>query len=117
MSDCDCHNRHNFFSGILFGALVGAGIVYFLTSTEEGKKIKEQIKKKGESALEDLKDLAADLEEKSEEFKEKAQEIEAQLEEKAGEVKEEGLGQIEKLREQGRQAVGKFFTRNGHPLS
>ncbi len=117
MSDCDCHRQNNFFSGIVFGALIGAGLFYFLTSTEEGKKIRQQIKRKGEDALDDLKDLAADLEEKGEAFKEKAQAVENQLAEKVGEVKEEGLEQIEKLREQGRQAVGKFFTRNGRPLT
>ena len=117
MSDCDCHHQNNFFSGLVFGALLGAGLVYFLTSTEEGKKIRKQIRQKGEDALEELQDLIKDFEEKGEEFKQKALVVENQLAERVGEVKEEGLEEIEKLREQGRQAVGKFFTRNGRPLS
>jgi len=119
MSDCNCGCRHqnNFLSGLLFGALISAGLAYFLTSTEEGKKIRKQIRQKGEDALDELSDLIKDLEQKSEEFKQKAMVVENQLAEKVGEVKEEGLEQIEKLREQGRQAAGKFFTHNGKPLS
>lgn len=116
------HHDNNFFSGLVLGALLGAGFFWFLTSTEEGKKVKKQLKEKSQDTLDNLSDIVAELEEKGEEFKQKAKEIQAELEEKVGDVKEEvvgeakvGLSQIEKLRERGRKAV-KFFTRNGKPL-
>lgn len=120
MSD---HDRNGgFLSGLVLGALVGAGLVYFLTSTEEGKKVKKQWRKKGEIALDNLADLIEEVEEKGEEFKKKAKEIQAELKEKAGDVRQEvaeeakeQLSHIDKLRERGRKAA-KFFTRNGKSL-
>lgn len=112
---CDCENRgSNFLTGLVFGALAGAGLIYFLTSTKEGKKIKEQIEERGGEAFDELQDLIADLEEKSAEFKEKAGKVQEALENKIG--AEVALSQIEKLRQRGRRAV-KSFIRNGKPLT
>lgn len=106
------HHDNNFFSGLVLGALLGAGFFWFLTSTEEGKKVKKQLKEKSQDALDNLGDIVAELEEKGEEFNQRAKEIQVELEEKAALP---ALSQIEKLRERGRKAV-KFFTRNGKPL-
>lgn len=100
---CDCDKKGgNFLTGVVLGALAGAGLFYFLTSTKEGKKIKEQ--------------LVADLEEKSEEFKEKAAAVEEELADKMDAGAEVAISQIEKLRHRGRTAV-KSFVRNGKPLT
>lgn len=121
MADRD-HNG-GFFSGLVLGALVGAGLFYFLTSTEEGEKVKKQLQKKGKLALDNLADLIEEFEEKGEEFKKRAKQIQGELEEKAKDVKEgvaeeakEQLTHIEELRERGRKASKKFFTRNGKSL-
>jgi gas vesicle protein len=106
----------SFFSGLVMGAILGAGLVYFLTTTEEGKKIQGQLKEKGGDTLDNLKNLVDEVEKKGEEFKEKAHQFQAQLADKVKDTSEDGLSQIERLRERGRQAV-KFFTRNGKPLS
>jgi gas vesicle protein len=117
------NHGHNFFTGLILGAIVGAGLYYFLTSTEEGKKIKTQLKEKGKDVLDDLTDLVEEIEEKGQEFKQKAKQVQTQLEQRArsveGEVLKEAKGQlarIKELRERGRKAA-KSFTRNGKPLS
>jgi gas vesicle protein len=122
MSDRD-HNG-GFFSGLVLGALIGAGLFYFLTSTEEGKKVKKQWQEKGENALDNLADLIKEVEDKGKEFEKKAKEIQAELEDKLKDVKEEvaeeakeQLGHIDKLRERGRQATKRFFTRGGKALA
>lgn len=122
MSDRDRHN--GFLSGLVLGVLIGAGLYYFLTSTEEGKKVKKELKKKGEDALDNLADLIEEVEERGEEFKERAKGIQAELEEKAKDVREEvaeeakeQLTHIDKLRERGRKATKKFFTKNGKSLA
>lgn len=109
----DDHCGENFFTGLVLGAIFGAGVFYFLTSTEEGKKVKKRLAEKSEDVLDNLADLIGKIEEKGEEFKKKAQKVQAELEEKAA---TSSLSQIEKLRERGRWAV-KFFTRNGKPLT
>lgn len=112
MSD-NGHHGENFLTGLVLGAILGAGFFYFLTSTEEGKKVKKRLAEKSEDVLDSLADLIGEIEEKGEEFKKKAQGIQVELEEKAALP---ALSQIEKLRERGRRAV-KFFTRNGKPLA
>lgn len=111
-----------FLRGLVFGALVGAGLYYFLTSTEEGKKIKERIKEKGKDTFGELAEAVEELEKKGEFFKKKAEAVRDELEKKVGILKGEEaeeaksqLSQIEKLRERGRNAA-RFFTRNGKPL-
>lgn len=42
--DEQSNRGHNFFSGLVLGAIIGAGLYYFLTATQEGKKIKQQLK-------------------------------------------------------------------------
>lgn len=102
----------NFLNGLVLGAVLGAGAFYFLTSTEEGKKVKKRLQMEGQDLLEDLTDLVEEVEEKGGEFKKKAIKVQEQLSEKAVAP---ALSQIEKLRERGRQAT-RFFTRNGKPL-
>jgi histidinol dehydrogenase len=122
MSDRD--HQGGFFQGLILGALIGVGAFYFLTQTKEGKRIGQQLRKKGEEALDDLGEMVEDLETKSEEFRIKAKEIQSQLEEKTqgvskeiAEEAQEKLGHIEQLRERGRTASKKFFIRNGKPLT
>ena len=119
-------DRHHdgFLNGLILGALLGAGAVYFLTSTEEGKKIKKDLQEKGKDALENLAELINEVEERGEEFKQKAKTIQAQLEEKAqsfqatvAEEAQEQLTHIDTLRERGREVSKRFFTKNGKALS
>lgn len=126
MSDqCQCRgNGKGFLQGLVAGAVIGAGIYYYLTQTEEGKKIKVHLKEKGEKALDDLGEMVSELEEKGNEFKQKAKEVQEELEEKAKDVKEEvateakeKLEQIEELREKGQSLAKKFFTKNGKSLA
>ena len=122
MSDQD--HQGGFFQGLIMGALIGAGAFYFLTQTKEGEKVRQQLKKKGEEALDNLGELVEDFEAKGEEFRTRAKEIQTQLEEKTKDVSkeiveeaQEKLGHIEQLRERGRKASKKFFVRNGKPLT
>lgn len=112
----------NFFKGLIFGAVLGAGLYYYLTVTEEGKKVQKKLKEKSQDVVDNLTDLVEEVEERGEEFKKKANKIQLELEEKAEGVKTEvskeakkGLSTIEELRERGRRAA-KAFTRNGKPL-
>ena len=122
MSDQD--HQGGFFQGLIMGALIGAGAFYFLTQTKEGEKVRQQLKKKGEEALDNLGELVEDFEAKGEEFRTRAKEIQTQLEEKTKDVSkeiveeaQEKLGHIEQLRERGRKVSKKFFVRNGKPLT
>lgn len=122
---CDDTNqkKSNFLPGLVSGLVVGAGIAYYLTQTEEGKKLKKKLITKGEAALEGAREIVADLEEKGEELRGRAKELQAQLEEKVQEAKtevkqeaEEKVEEVEKLRERGRTAVKKFFHKGGKSL-
>lgn len=122
MSDRD--RNGGFLSGLILGALIGAGLAYFLTSTEEGKKVKKQLREKGKDTLDNLAEIIEEVEERGEEFKKKVKVIQTELEKKAGDVREEiaeeakeQLTHIDKLRERGREATKKFFTRNGKSLA
>lgn len=115
MSDSE-RQGNGFFSGLVLGALLGAGLFYFLTSTEKGQEIRKELEEKGEGALDNLGNLVADIEKKSQEFKEKAAKAQIDLEKEVKQKKEKELSQIKKLQERGRKAV-KFFTRNGKSLA
>ena len=103
----------SFLTGLVLGIILGAGFIYFLSSTEEGRVIKKRLKEKTEDALDNLGELIEEIEEKGKEFKEKAAEIQKQIEEKTN---KNNFSSIEKLRERGRRVI-KFFTRNGKPLN
>lgn len=118
------HKKSSFLPGLVTGLIVGAGALYYLTQTEEGKKLKKKLVVKGEEALEGIKEIVADLEEKGEELKDRAKELQAQLEDKASQVKaevraeaEEKVVEVEKLRERGRAAAKKFFHKGGKSLA
>lgn len=122
MSDSD-NSLSNLITGLVLGALVGAGFYYFLTQTEEGKKVKRIVKDKGEDLLDELTEIVEDIENKGKHFKERVQVAQSQLEEKVGDIKKEvceeakeGLSQIDQLRERGRRAA-KFFLRHGRSLA
>jgi Flp pilus assembly protein TadB len=114
------HDRgNNFLNGLVFGALIGAGLAFFLASDEKTKK---KLKRKGRATLENLGELVAEVEEKGKKFSQEAQKVKAELEEKAksgelGKETREKLAHIDKLRERGRKATGRFFTRSGKKLS
>lgn len=63
MSD---HHHHNgssgFLNGLVLGALVGAGLVFFL-STKRGKELTEEIKEKGLSVFDDFEEVFSEIEE------------------------------------------------------
>lgn len=63
MSD---HHHHNsgsgFLNGLVLGALVGAGLVFFL-GTKRGKELTEEIKEKGLSVFDDFEEVFSEIEE------------------------------------------------------
>ena len=123
----DKENRdHGFFSGLLSGVALGAGL-FFLFGTKEGKKVKNRLVKKGKELIDDLPVIVEDLEKQGEEFAQKAEEVKKKLEEKAKEFSSEAkkkidasLSQIEKTQERGRKAAAsarrRFFVRKGKKL-
>ena len=122
MSDYE-HHGSNFFSGLVFGAIIGGGLVWFLTQTRQGEKIRKQVKEKSKDTIDNLTDLIEEIEEKGKEFKKKVKDIQEELSQKAceskGEIAEkaqQGLSKVEELQERGRKAAKKFFIRNGKSL-
>ncbi len=113
------------FSSLVFGMIIGAGLVWFFTKTKEGKETAERIKKKGEGAIENLSTLIEDIEKKGLEFKKKVEDVKEEIKEKfeegkKGEVDDVAKGKlskIEDLQQRGRTAAKKFFTKNGKALS
>ena len=103
-----------FFSGLVTGAVLGIGAYFFLTSTEEGRKIRRQMKDKGNQALADLGDLVEDLEGKGEELRHQVRETQEKVK---GKIEQIGGGfdqtEIEKIQTRGRQMAARFFTRKG----
>lgn len=119
---CGCRKADGFLRGLFLGILAGAGVYYFLNSTQEGEKIKKRIKEHGGETLENLDELIKELEKKGQEFSQRAKDFEKKLERKAktgfpeisNEVKKE-LTSIDKLRQRGRKTT-KLFTHKGKPL-
>ncbi|MBI2036302.1 YtxH domain-containing protein [Candidatus Microgenomates bacterium] len=63
MSDHHHHNNGSgFLNGLLLGALVGAGLVFFL-GTKRGKELADEIKEKGLSVFDDFEDVFSEIEE------------------------------------------------------
>lgn len=123
MSDCNCQKNDSFLTGLILGALLGAGAFYFLTSTEEGKKVKKQLEEKSGDVFDNLAGLVEEIEEKGKEFEKKTEQFQGILEEKVGKTAEtvvdevkDDLTQIKKLQERGRRAI-KYFLKDGKPLS
>ena len=117
-------HKGNFFPELIFGMMIGAGLLWFFTKTKEGQKMSERFKEKGIDKLENLGKLIEDIEEKGMEFKEKVEEVKTEIKEKfelnEGEVdntSKEKLSKIEDLRKRGQVASKKFFTKNGRSLS
>lgn len=115
--------KSGFLPGVLLGLILGGGVVWFLTSMREGKKIKEKIRDKKEDILDDLSELAADLGEKGKEFKEKAERIQKQLDEKSKNLQKRttetidmGLSRLEEMKRKTQKAA-RVFTQNGKPLA
>jgi gas vesicle protein len=115
-----------FSSGFFLGGLIGAALV-FLFTTEEGKKIKDLLAKKGKEVIDDLPEIIKDLEKKGEEFAQKTEEVKRKLEKRAKELSSEtkkkiesSLSHIEETQERGRQAAAivrkRFFTKKGKKL-
>lgn len=97
--------KSSFFTGLLFGAVVG-GAVYYLLGTEKGKKLQKEIKTKVKPYLDDLSELVENLPEEKEKLLEKMESLKDAVEEKIEDAKVIGeVPHIEKLQERGR----KFF--------
>ena len=62
-------HKGNFFPGLIFGMMIGAGLLWFFTKTKEGQKMSERFKEKGIDKLENLGELIEDIEKKGMEFK------------------------------------------------
>ena len=54
MSNDHDNGECGFYKGLVFGALIGVGLIWFL-GTKEGKKVKKQISEKGEEFIEKAK--------------------------------------------------------------
>jgi gas vesicle protein len=115
------HYGNYFFTGLILGTVVGVGLTFFLMSDERTKK---KLKKKGKIALDNLTEIVSEFKEEGEEFKRKTKKLQAELEEKTKDVRETvaeeaetQLAHIEKLRERGRKATRRFFTRAGKKLT
>lgn len=93
-----------FFNGVLLGALVGAG-AFFLLGTQEGKKAKEKLLKKGKNVLKELEKAVDDLGEKKEE-----------LLERGAEVKQEVQSKVGVLKKQAAKIHKRFFNQKGKTL-
>lgn len=117
----------SFSSGFVLGGLVGAVLV-FLYGTEEGRKIKTILARKGKKWADDFPELVEDLEKKGEDFAQKINRVKKEFEEGAKDLSkiakkevESSLGHIEKTQERGRSLVKsiqkRFFTRKGRKLS
>lgn len=97
-----------FVQGLFWGTFLGA-VLMFLWGTPKGRKIKEEIREKGEEFFEDLPALLEEIEEKGEklaqkvsEVRKEAEEIGSHFQEATSEEKETSA--VEKLQETGRQA-------------
>ena len=125
MSDC-CEEKGGFFPGLMWGGLVGAGLV-FLFATKKGRKIKDQLTLKGQELIDDLPNVVADLEKQGQEFAKKAEEVKEVLEKKAIEFSPQAkekisktLAAVQKTQAQSSQVASKirrkFFTKKGKKL-
>jgi len=115
-----------FLSGLVWGTIIGAVLV-FLFGTKEGRKVKDQLAKKGKELVEDLPQIIKDLEKQGKEFAQKTEEVKKKLEKKAKELSSEAkekiessLTHIEETQEKGRQAAATirkhFFMKKGKKL-
>jgi len=117
-------HKGNFFPGLIFGMMAGAGLVWFFTKTKEGQKMSGKFKEKSIDKLENLSKLIEDIEKKGMEFKKKVEEVKTEIKEKfelneeeVNDVSKEKLSKIENLQQRGRLVSKKFFTKNGKSLS
>lgn len=126
---CDQNNR-SFFTGLIIGGIVGAGLV-FLFGTGKGKKLRKEIEEKGNELLAELDNFLDKLEERGKELKKETEAVKEEIVEKAEEIRgkmgeevikklDDTLANIEALQERGRQATAalrkKYFTRRGKSL-
>jgi gas vesicle protein len=101
--------KNNFFAGLIWGIILGAGGDWFLTKTEQGKIIREKLKEKSKDALGELDEIADSLREKKQELAEKVKEIQEEIEEKVA----TSVRPAKKKKPEHRR----FFRRNGKKLS
>ncbi|OGH39079.1 MAG: hypothetical protein A3B44_03205 [Candidatus Levybacteria bacterium RIFCSPLOWO2_01_FULL_38_21] len=69
------HHNNRFFDGFLWGAIIGGGLVFFL-STKKGKKLLETITKEGVGGLSEILEAQMDEEEPEEDGEEMEQVVE-----------------------------------------
>jgi len=116
----------SFFTSFILGLLTGA-IITFLLGSEEGKKIKKRLLKRGKELLENLPELIEEAKQKEQELQKDIKKIPSKVEKEAQKV-EQKIQQTSKtvaphlknLQKRGRQAakkVSRFFRRSGRPLS
>ena len=117
------HRTGHYFSGLIAGVLIGAGIYHYLTTTSEGQKVKKKIQEKGQQTLDHLLELVKDFEVKGKEFKQTVDRLQVDLENKVKEsdltqkkVVQDQLAKVKQIRDRGRQATKKFFQKNGKSL-
>ncbi|MCJ7827764.1 YtxH domain-containing protein [Patescibacteria group bacterium] len=114
-------------NGFALGVLMGAGLV-FLFGTKEGRKIKDQLAKKGKEVAGDLPDFVDKLQDEGKKLAHRSKEVKEKLEQKAQELAPEvskktqiALEHIEETQQRGRKAAKavnkRFFTRKGKKLS
>ena len=96
---------------------MGLGAYFFLTRTEEGRKVGRQIKDTGSQAVDELAEMVEDLEEKSQALRSQAAAVQVKIKQRVESVSDnldkEG---IEEIQQRGRKLVNRFFTRNGQSV-
>lgn len=111
-NECHCESL---LTGLLLGLIIGGGIFYFLTATDEGKKVKKKLIKKGKEALEELGDLVEEIEENKGKLEQKAKETQEQIVKKIESLEEKKDSLVNKIEKEKRK-FARFFKRNGRPL-
>lgn len=94
----------SFSKGFLVGALIGAGLVFFL-GTERGRKLKEKLLEQGEDVLEQAQKWLEASESKEE------PPSQLPIEEPLPGVQVESFAHLQNLQEQGRGFGRRFFHR------
>ena len=115
-----CEKKSSFFEGVLTGVAIGI-TGYVLMTTDQGKKITKDLKKKVAPYVDDVADLLEELKDKNSELLDRAEELKSAIEENltpaVTKQLEKSLTSIEDLQERGRKAVAairkhKLFFKN-----
>lgn len=106
MSEESADNHSGFWTGIIIGGLVGAGIAYFLNKDENGET-RKLLQKKGRLILDSLGGYGRDIADKKEEVEKAVIATTEDLQKQAKEAAEEAGKKIDDLKEQAEKVIEK----------